>query len=224
MKKEIIPPKRGTPLRKNGERVQEVLLDREYYKSAYLVKGNSFITRELTNADLLVQPEEYFMLINIGDKEFPVYYSEDLNELDLIYDPYKYENSEKKNFDKEYFKEKYEVPEGYIDTLPKWYSFKFTYPDYNLIFIRPHLGISIQIHNQRNEFWTILKGEPIILNGKNIHYYVKSGTKFEIPINTFHTVINPNREEDGFIMLEERWSGNFDEEDITRVFNPNNYK
>lgn len=224
MKSERIQPNRGTPLRKNGDRVQEAIIDNEYYDTTYLIKGNSFITRKLTNDDLLIQPGEYFMIINVGDEEYPVYYSEDLDELELIYDPYKYENAEKKNYDEEFFKDKYEIPDDYIDTLPKWYSFKFTYSDYNLIFVRPQLGISFQIHDQRNEFWTILTGEPIIINGKNIHYFVENGTKFEIPINTFHTVINPNKEEDKFIMLEERWNGNFNEEDIARVFNPNNYK
>ena len=221
MKRETIPPKRGSPLRKNGTRVQEILLDGEYYESTFLIKGNSFITRKITNADLLVAPGDNYMIMNMGDEEITVYYSEDLSELEILYDPYKYENSEKTDFNADYFKEKFEVPEGYIDTLPKWYSFKFTYPDYNLIFIRPELGISIQIHKHRNEYWEILDGNPIIINGPNVHYFVSNGTKFEIPIGTYHTVINPNSEK--FVVLKESWSGEFDEEDINRVYNPNHY-
>ncbi|MHA1146975.1 MAG: hypothetical protein ACTSR8_01895 [Promethearchaeota archaeon] len=221
MKVDKIAPGRSTPLRKNGDRIQKVILDGEYYDTMFLINGSSFITRKITNDDLLVKPYDCYMLINNGEEEAMVAYSEDLLEQEIIYDPYKYENSEKQNLTEDYFKEYYKVPEGYIDTLPKWYSFKFTYPDYNLIFIRPQLGISIQIHDQRNEFWEIIRGEPIILNGNQVHYFVKAETKFEIPIGTYHTVINPNP--DAYVVLKERWSGSFDEKDIERVFNPNNY-
>ena len=222
MKKEIIPPTRGTPLRRNGSRTLEIILNGEYYDSTYLINGNSFITRKITNDDLFVEPDDYFMLINIGDENTPVYYSEPLEDMKIIYDPYKFEKSERINFKPEYFKEKYEVPEGYIDTLPKWYSFKFTYPDYNLIFVGSKMGISIQDHVERNEFWEIIEGHPIIINGNNVHYFVEDNTKFEIPSGTFHSVINPNL--DKFVLFKERWSGHFDEEDISRVFNPNHYK
>ena len=141
----------------------------------------------------------------------------------IIYNPYAYENSEKINFKPEQFIEKYNIPEDYIDTLPKWYSFKFTYPEYNLIFVRPEFGLSIQIHKDRNEFWEILDGKPIIINGNKVHYYVENGTKFQNQINTYHSVINPNKEVNKFVMIKERWSGKFDENDIKRIFNPNKY-
>ena len=127
------------------------------------------------------------------------------------------------NFKPEQFIDRYNVPKGFIDTLPMWYSFKFTYPNYNLIFIRPEFGLSIQIHKERNEFWEVLDGKPIIINGNKVHYYVESGIKFQNKINTFHSVINPNKEVDKFIIIKERWSGKFDENDIKRIFNPNNY-
>lgn len=222
MKREIIPPGRSTPLRKNGNKTQEILLNGESYEGTFLINGSFFITRKLKNSDLLVKPNDYYMLINVGEDETPVYYSEDLLEQEIIYDPFKFEDSEKIDFTEEYFKEHFDIPKGYIDTLPKWYSFKFTYPDYNLIFISPQLGISIQIHDKRNEYWEIIQGDPIILNGNQVHYFVKGGTTFEIPIGTYHTVINPNIA--SFIVLKERWSGSFDERDIERVFNPNNYK
>ena len=93
-----------------------------------------------------------------------------------------------------------------------------------MIFIRPQLGISIQIHDHRNEFWEILQGNPIILNGDKVHYYVEDGAVFEIPINTYHTVINPNSAPHEFVLLKERWSGTFEEEDISRIYNPNDYR
>ena len=221
MKKENILPKRGTPLRKNGSRTQEILLNNEYCETTFLINGISFITRKITNDDLLVEPNDYYMLLNIGDTEIEVAYSENVEELEIIYDPYKYEDSEKFDFKSEDFKGIYEIPEGYIDTLPKWYSFKFTYPEHNLIFVRPGLGISIQIHDHRNEFWEILLGNPVIINGNKVHYFVEKNSKFEIPIGTYHSIINPNLKE--FVIIKESWSGTFDELDISRVFNPNHY-
>ncbi len=221
MKREKIPPKRGTPLRRNGPSILEILLNSENYESTFLLNGASFLTGKITNDDLLVEANDYFMTINIGEEEIPVYYSDDISEFEIIYDPYKYENSEKVNFTPEDFRDILNIPEGHVDTLPKWYSFKFTYPDYNLIFVKPGLGLSIQIHNQRNEFWEILRGRPIIINGNRVHYFVENKTNFEIPIGTYHSVINPNS--DRFVVIKERWSGHFDEEDIERVYNPNNY-
>ncbi|MFX0136982.1 MAG: hypothetical protein ACFFDN_25310, partial [Candidatus Hodarchaeota archaeon] len=137
---------------------------------------------------------------------------------------YKYRYLKKINYKPELFREIYNVPKGYIDTLPKWYSFKFIYPDYNLIFIRPEFGLSIQIHKYRNEYWEILDGKPIIINGNTVHYFVESGKKFQNLINTYHSIINPNKKENKFVVIKEKWNGIFDEKDIERVFNPNQYK
>jgi len=116
------------------------------------------------------------------------------------------------------------TPEGYIDTLPKWYSFKFTYPNYNLIFIRPEFGLSIQVHKYRDEQWEILKGKPIVISKDKVYYYVEKGAKFQNKNNTYHSIINPNKEKYKFVLIKENWSGNFDEKDIERVFNPNHYE
>ncbi|GAG36329.1 unnamed protein product, partial [marine sediment metagenome] len=42
--------------------------------------------------------------------------------------------------------------------------------------------------------------------------------------NSYHSVINSNRDKDKFVIIKERWSGSFDEDDIIRVFNPNNFR
>jgi mannose-6-phosphate isomerase-like protein (cupin superfamily) len=86
------------------------------------------------------------------------------------------------------------------------------------------MGISIQKHKFRKEFWKILGGEPIIINGNKVYYGVMKGKKFETPLNSYHCAINPNRNEEDFVIIEERWSGKFDEQDIIREFNPNHYK
>ncbi len=221
MIQKIIFPERSTSLRKNGSQELGISFKKNNTKKVYIINGSSFITENNLSSILIIKPENHYMIINKGKKSIEITYNRDISNHQIIYDPYKYENSEKINFKAEFFKRKYKIPEGYIDTLPKWYSFKFTYPNYNIIFVRPEFGLSIQIHRYRNELWEILDGNPIILNGNTVYYQVESGTKFKIPINTFHTVINPSNEK--FVILKEQWSGNFNEEDISRVFNPNNY-
>lgn len=221
MIQKIIFPERSTSLRKNGSQELRISFKKNNTKKVYIINGSSFITENNLSSILIIKPENHYMIINKEKNPIEITYSRDISNHQVIYDPYKYEDSEKIYFKAEFFKRKYRIPKGYINTLPKWYSFKFTYPDHNLIFIRPEYGLSIQIHKYRNELWEILDGNPIILNGNTVYYNVKSGTKFKIPTNTFHTVINPNKKR--FVILKEQWSGNFNEEDISRVFNPNNY-
>jgi len=219
--KRIIFPGRSTSLRKNSSQELRISFKKNNTKKVYIINGSSFITENKLSSILIIKPENHYMIINKEEYPIEITYNRDISNHQVIYDPYKYEDSEKIYFKAEFFKRKYRIPKGYINTLPKWYSFKFTYPDHNLIFIRPEYGLSIQIHKYRNELWEILDGNPIILNGNTVYYQVKSGTKFKIPINTFHTVINPSKEK--FVFLKEQWSGIFNEEDISRVFNPNNY-
>jgi mannose-6-phosphate isomerase-like protein (cupin superfamily) len=220
---EIILPGRSTTLRRNNSERLEFILNEDFLSCIFLINGKSFKTEKITTNDLTVEPHDYYMIINNGKETIDIHYNQNVSNHQILYDPYIYEKSEKINFTAEQFIERYNVPNLYIDTLPKWYSFKFTYPNYNLIFIKPEFGLSIQIHRNRNEFWEILEGEPIIINRNKIYYYVEKGTKFEIKINSYHSVINPNKEKDHFVLIKERWDGTFDEDDIQRVFNPNQY-
>jgi mannose-6-phosphate isomerase-like protein (cupin superfamily) len=220
--KETIAVERSTSLRKNGSKELKIILSQEALEKIFVINGSSFITVNQSTSDLIVEPDNYYMVINKSGAEIEIIYNEDVSKHEIVYDPYRYEDSEKVNFTIEDMKQVYNIPEGHIDTLPKWYSFKFTYPEYNLIFVRPELGISIQTHDLRNEYWEILEGKPIIINGNRVYYFVESGSKFKIPKNIFHSVINPNQEK--FVVLKERWDGEFDEEDIKRVHNPNHYK
>jgi len=219
---ETLPAERSTPLRKNGVKELKITLSQEALEKIFLINGSTFITGNLSTSDLIVKSNNYYMIINNDTAGIKIIYNKDISKHGIVYDPYKYEDSDKVNYTIEDMKKLFEVPEGYVDTLPKWYSFKFTYPEYNLIFVRPELGISIQTHDLRNEYWEILDGKPIIINGNDVDYFVKSGSRFKIPKKTYHSVINPNL--DKFVILKERWDGNFDEEDITRVYNPNHYK
>ncbi|MFO8020323.1 MAG: hypothetical protein R6U96_16990 [Promethearchaeia archaeon] len=221
MKKELLQPERGTKLRRNKEDSLTITIDNKFLPNIFIINETRFITDNVSPADLIIKPNHHYMLINKNDEPLPIHYSEDIGTHPIIYDPYKYEQAEHKKLSADTFLEKYDIPEGYIDVLPKWYSFKFTYPEYNLIFIRPELGISFQIHQERSEQWEILKGSPIILNGNRVYYNVANGSIFVISQQEYHTVINPHS--DNFVLLKEQWKGNFAEEDITRVFNPNHY-
>jgi mannose-6-phosphate isomerase-like protein (cupin superfamily) len=221
---EFLKPHRGTLLRKNGSNAMDItLLPPTQLSDLMMINGRRFILENLSKDDLIINALDYYMLINKGEKKIELKYSQNIYDHKVVYNPYKYEHAEKQKIDPTLFQKSHDIPEGYIDILPKWYSIKFTYPEYNLIFIKPEMGISFQIHDHRKEFWETIDGRPIILNNHDVHYFVKSGTHFEIPINTFHTVINPNKEEGDYVVLKERWAGDFDEGDITRVFNPNHY-
>ncbi|TFG26559.1 MAG: hypothetical protein EU532_09485 [Promethearchaeota archaeon] len=222
MFKEKILGKRGTPLRENTNQELQISFDKEKMKNIFLVNGINFLTKDISTSDLLIKPNNYYMIINNKTEPIEVKYSLDVSKHKILYDPYKFEQLKRRNITADELIEVFTIPDNYIATLPKWYSFKFTYDDYNLIFIKPQLGISFQIHKRRNEFWEILGGKPIILNGNRVYYFVENHTKLHIPMNTYHSVINPNL--DKFVIIKERWSGHFDEEDITRVFNPNHYQ
>ncbi|MFX0012394.1 MAG: hypothetical protein ACFE9R_18925 [Candidatus Hermodarchaeota archaeon] len=223
MIEETIKPNRGTSLRKNGDNELIISIDLEYLDNMFLVNGTSFFAGNLKESNLKVKSKDYYMIINKWDKRVTVEYNKNITHHEIIYDPYKFERSKKEKFDPENFSKIHNVPSGYIDVLNKWYSIKFTYPDYNLIFVKPEIGISIQIHQYRSEHWKILKGNPIIINANKVYYFVEEGIEFSSPKMTYHSVINPNKNPKEFVIIEERWSGKFDEGDITRVFNPNNY-
>lgn len=222
---ELLTAKQGTKLRKNGNKALKITIKQNEIKDVFMINGNSFKTENLTQSDLIIKPNNYYMIINNGKNSIELSFNENISDHEIIYDPYKYTTTEKINYKPDDFKQIYNVPDGYIDTLPKWYSFKFTYDEFNIIFIKPQMGLSLQIHKKRSESWEILKGRPIIISGNQVHYYVKKGSMIENPVNSFHSVINPNRDrdKDKFVIIKERWSGSFDEDDIIRVFNPNKY-
>lgn len=223
MMNEYLPPKRGTFLRKNGTKELVISINDNERDDILLINGTSFITNNLSTKDLIIKPHNYYMIINNGKKKIQINYNYDISIHDIIYNPYKYEHSKKVDLDPEIFKRLYNIPEGFIDVLPKWYSIKFTYTDYNLIFIKPEMGISIQIHHLRSEFWEVIEGNPIIINGNKVFYFVKNGTNFESSISMYHSVINPNIDPEKYVLFKEKWKGKFDEEDIERVYNPNSY-
>ncbi|MBY9019509.1 MAG: hypothetical protein KGD67_00530 [Candidatus Lokiarchaeota archaeon] len=224
MKKEIIKPGRGTNLRKNNQKELNINLDYNLLNNIFLINGNNFYSQNLKKANLTIKPNEYYMVINKSDEEIEVSYSNDFSDHKTIFNPYTFEYSKKAKVDPEQFVKKFDIPNGFIEVLNKWYSIKFTYPDYSLIYVKPGIGISIQTHKFRTEEWKILKGKPIIINANKIYYFVAAGKKFLNAKMMYHSILNPNIEPEQFVIVEERWSGNFNENDIVRIFNPNNYQ
>ena len=224
MHQENIPTQRSTLLRKTDNKELKIEINQKQLHDIFLINGSEFKTEGISNSDLVIKPNSYYMIINKGKILLNIQYNRDISNYKVIYDPYKYETSQRKLFEPDWFIERYNIPEGYIDTLPKWYSFKFTFSDFNLIFIRPEFGLSIQTHKYRNESWEILEGKPIIISGNKVHYFVETGLIYQNPINTYHSIINPNKEKNKYVMIKERWKGDFDEYDIDRVFNPNHYE
>lgn len=225
--REELKGNRSTALRKNGGQsfILEILTEGEL--NLYVVIGPELL--ELWNNDaescfFSIDPNFHYMVINRSNSDLILNYGAiDPSSHEITYEPYKFEHSEKVQVDIDTIKKIYSIPKDYIDTLPKWYSFKFTYKEYNLIFIRPQIGISWQRHELRNEHWEVIKGNPIIIIGNTVHYYVENGTKLDNPKGCLHSIINPNMEQDKWVIIKESWSGEFDEMDIERIFNPNHY-
>ncbi|MHA2185467.1 MAG: hypothetical protein ACXAAI_10750 [Promethearchaeota archaeon] len=223
MNREIIESGRSTVLRQNSSSELAISIDIKKSSHILLINGTTFRSNDITERDLIIHPLDHYLIINHGKDPLEIEYNRDISTHQVIYDPYKYENSKKINLTPDFFIKRYQIPTDYVDTLPKWYSFKFTYSDYNLIFVRPQCGLSIQFHRARKEFWEVSHGRPIILIGNKIFYNVNKATKFRTQINTFHTIINSNKDTEEFVLVKERWEGDFDENDIERVFNPNHY-
>ncbi|MBY9008754.1 MAG: hypothetical protein KGD74_02675 [Candidatus Lokiarchaeota archaeon] len=224
MKEEVIQPGRGTILRENDQKELRIILDSNRLDNIFLINGNHFYSQNLKQVNLVVKPNDCYMLINKADDNIDISYSNDFSNHKTIYNPYKFELSEKARIDPVKFAKKFNVPNGFLEVLNKWYSIKFTYSDYNLIYVKPGIGISIQTHRFRSEEWRILKGKPIIINANKVHYFVEAETKFVNPKMMYHSIMNPNDDPKQYVIVEERWSGEFNEEDIVRAFDPNNYR
>jgi len=165
-----------------------------------------------------------FMVINLGKSPVKFSLSAHMSQEQIVWDPYVFEQIPPPEINPDVFKrDEAPIPisDGYVDTLAKWYSVKYSYLDHNLIFIRPQLGISFQTHAQRGESWEIMAGSPIVVAGAHVAFNVKAGDHFDLPLGSVHGIINPNKGE--WAAIKETWSGLFDERDIVRVFNPNHF-
>ena len=225
---------RGTKLRRNASTMMTLLITPQDPQNKsdlnqvmmvledILIPINHVGIASVDGIKVAVPPENAYMVLNTSERSICVDTGESTSSNhEVFYDPYLFEHESHSDYDPEEFIKIYDIVPGYIDILAKWYSVKFTYPDYNLIFIRPGLGISLQSHMKREEYWEIAAGEPIVITGSKVSYENPQGTKFYIPLGNLHTIINPSSS--SWVILKETYKGTFDEMDIVRVFNPNNY-
>lgn len=218
-----LPPGRGTPLREAMGPLTLQVPPR--VRARVAVIHEEVFHNPVGAPEVAVGTGEHYMVINMdADAPATVACSRAPGSDPVVYDPYRYEGTPRAPVDPVRFQKAHptDVPPGYGDTLAKWYSVKFTYPDHNRIFLLPGRGISFQLHARRIEKWRVRRGEPIVIVGDRVAYEVPADARFTIPVGTLHTIINPHP--DRIVFLEERYEGTFDEADITRVYNPNQYR
>ncbi|MDQ3244938.1 MAG: phosphomannose isomerase type II C-terminal cupin domain [bacterium] len=80
-----------------------------------------------------------------------------------------------------------------------------------IITVNPNESLSLQSHNQREEFWYVLKGEGIF-EINDVVYDVVEGDEYYVKLGEKHRI---SAEENGMQVLEIAF-GNFNEEDIIR--------
>ncbi len=222
----VLHPSRGTKLYRIAETPLQIEIGAKEHVlkiEILLIQGEDVSIQKLDIHSNIIQllPKQEFLCVNLSNVPITLKFNQNTSILEVLFDPYEFENSPFDEVNPEEFKQTHSVPDGYMDILSKWYSIKFTYPTKNLIFIRPHLGVSIQSHLKRSEDWTIVQGTPIIIANSQIFYSVHPGDTFHTDKGKLHSIFNPTNE---WVVLEEHYDGQFEEEDIIRVFNPNHYQ
>lgn len=81
-----------------------------------------------------------------------------------------------------------------------------------IISVKPEAELSLQYHNHRDEFWRVIEGRAIIVNGAE-EKEAKTGDEFFIPRKTNHRI----KTTDSSAKLMEISFGEFDENDIVRL-------
>ena len=74
--------------------------------------------------------------------------------------------------------------------------------------------LSLQKHQNRSEFWQIIKGKSKIII-ENDHYYLKEKEHIYIPKDTIHRIENIGKED--LIFIEIQLGKNLTEDDIVRL-------
>lgn len=82
------------------------------------------------------------------------------------------------------------------------------------IVVNPHHRLSYQYHKHRQEFWTIVQGEAVVvLDG--VEHIVKYGESIFIPLGAKHRI--ENRTDNPLIFIEVQTGTYFGEDDIIRL-------
>jgi mannose-6-phosphate isomerase-like protein (cupin superfamily) len=83
-----------------------------------------------------------------------------------------------------------------------------------LVYVEEGKRLSLQYHNNRTEFWKVVKG-PVMVRVKDEEKIVMTGGTVTIPKKTVHRLIGLEGVRQGIIM--EISFGQFDEADIVRL-------
>ncbi|MHA1104453.1 MAG: hypothetical protein ACTSPN_01895 [Promethearchaeota archaeon] len=124
---QYLKPQRGTQLRKTDSSELIINIEPFYNDSLFLINGYDFITENVSQTELIIKPNSYFMIINNSNEEINVSYGMDISHLEVIYDPYKYENLKKVKIDPDKFVRTHLVPDGYTEILPTILNPKWVY-------------------------------------------------------------------------------------------------
>ncbi len=227
----ILPIGRGTLLRWNGKNPTRIEINptlprlTTYRDEILVILGeilaplNHLGIVSTRGIILQIPPKTPYMIINTSHQEITMIEPDVLDLGPILYDPYRFQGQAHNLLDPADFIAKYALSPNFHSILPKWYSIKFSYDTHNLIFLHPELGLSFQTHTQREEYWEILLGYPIVVENGRVNYDVSPGKKFTIPLGGIHSIINPSISD--WVLLREEYKGKFDERDITRQFYPN---
>ncbi|MFZ2621059.1 MAG: phosphomannose isomerase type II C-terminal cupin domain [Minisyncoccia bacterium] len=103
-----------------------------------------------------------------------------------------------------------------ITTKRPWGSFTcFTNNEpstVKLLYVNQGERLSLQYHNQREEFWKVMKGSPDIVIGDKT-FNATEGEEFSIKVKSNHRISAPK----GDVIILEISKGQFDEDDIVRL-------
>ena len=89
-------------------------------------------------------------------------------------------------------------------------------PDHKVkrVTVNPGQRLSLQRHHRRTEHWYIVRGRAVVTkNGEEI--LLKSGQAVDLPVGTWHRIMNPDDE--NLVFVEVQTGDSFGEDDIERV-------
>ena len=89
-------------------------------------------------------------------------------------------------------------------------------PHYKLkrIIVNPGKRLSYQYHHHRQEFWTIVEGEAVVILNEEEHD-LKYGDSIHIPLGAKHRI--ENRSSELLVFIEVQTGTYFGEDDIVRL-------
>ena len=109
MNQENIPTQRSTLLRKTDTKELKIDINQEQLHDIFLINGSNFKTEGISASDLLIKSHSYYMVINKGNNLLNIQYNQDISNHQVIYDPYKYESSQRKLFEPDWFIQRHHI-------------------------------------------------------------------------------------------------------------------